>query len=61
MNVPTNIELGNDPRPQLYDIVDDIAEKHNIADELPEVVNELAALLSQIKSAGRTRGRIKPE
>jgi arylsulfatase A-like enzyme len=56
MNVPTNIELGNDPHPQLYDIVDDIGEKRNIAAEHPEVVEELDKLLRKIKSAGRTRG-----
>ncbi len=57
MNVPTNIELGNDPQPQLYDVVEDIAEKHNVAGEHPEVVKELDALLQKIKADGRSRPR----
>ena len=55
MNVPTNIELGNDPRPQLYDILEDVAEKNNIAAKHPEAVKNLDALLQKIKAAGRTR------
>ncbi|MBN2593757.1 MAG: arylsulfatase [Sedimentisphaerales bacterium] len=51
----TNIELGIDPQPQLYNLRDDIGEKHNIASEHPEIVEELAALLSRIRNDGRTR------
>jgi arylsulfatase A-like enzyme len=55
MNESTHIELGNDPVPQLYDIVNDPAETRNIAAEHPEVVEELRRLLERIKKAGRTR------
>ncbi len=55
MNVPTNIELGNDPNAQLYNIIDDSGEKHNIATEHPEIVRDLDNLLQRIKNAGRTR------
>ncbi len=55
MNVPTNIELGNDPNPQLYHIIEDPGEKRNIATEHPEIVKDLDSRLQRIKSAGRTR------
>ncbi len=55
MNVPTNIELGNDPNPQLYHIIEDPGEKRNIATEHPEIVKDLDNRLQRIKSAGRTR------
>lgn len=50
-----NIELGNDPQPQLYNLKNDIGEKNNLAAEHPEIVKELAALLDKIKSDGRSR------
>ncbi len=55
INRNVNIELGNDPEPQLYDLENDLGEKHNVAAEHPEVVKELAALLKKIKDSGRTR------
>jgi arylsulfatase A-like enzyme len=55
MNVATNIELGNDPNAQLYNIVDDPGEKRNIAAEHPEIVKDLDERLQRIKNAGRTR------
>jgi arylsulfatase A-like enzyme len=55
LNRNVNIELGNDPEPQLYDIKSDIGEKNNIASELPEIVRELAALLKKIRDDGHTR------
>ncbi|WP_202182934.1 sulfatase family protein [Chitinophaga solisilvae] len=50
-----NIELGNDPAPQLYDIAGDPAEKKNVAAQHPEVVKALAAELQALKDAGRSR------
>ncbi len=44
-----NIELGNLPQPQLYNMRNDISEQHNVADKHPDVVKELAALLDKIK------------
>jgi arylsulfatase A len=55
INRNVNIELGNDRKPQLYDLRTDLGEKHNVAAEHPETVKELAALLRKIKAAGRTR------
>jgi arylsulfatase A-like enzyme len=55
INKNTNIELGIDPQPQLYNLKDDIGEKHNIASEHPEIVKELANLLKEIRNDGHTR------
>lgn len=55
INKNTNTELGVDPQPQLYNLKDDIGEKHNIASEHPEIVKELAALLKKIRNDGHTR------
>jgi arylsulfatase A-like enzyme len=44
-----NIELGNDPLPQLYDLVHDLGEQHNLAAERPERVAALAALLQRVR------------
>lgn len=51
----TNIELGNDTIPQLYNLKDDIGEKNNLATINPEKVNELADLLKQVRDNGRSR------
>jgi hypothetical protein len=55
VNANTNTELGNDPQPQLYHLRDDLAEKHNVAAEHPEVVKEMADLLREIRERGRSR------
>jgi len=55
INKNTNTELGIDSQPQLYNLRDDLDEKHNIASKHPEVVKELAGLLKKIKVDGRTR------
>ena len=52
INSNVNIELGNDPQPQLYSLKNDLGEKHNLAAERPETVKELAALLRKIRSDG---------
>jgi arylsulfatase A len=51
----TNIELGNDPQPQLYDLSVDLGERRNVAGEHPEVVHELSARLARIRQDGRSR------
>jgi len=51
----TNIETGNDPSPQLYNIKTDIGEKNNLASQHPEIVTELSDLLNRIKEKGRSR------
>jgi len=55
INKNTNTELGLDQQPQLYNLKNDLGEKHNVASEHPEVVEELAALLKKIRDDGRTR------
>ncbi len=55
INRNVNIELGNDPKPQLYNLKEDLGERHNLAEKHPERVAELAALLARLKAAGRSR------
>lgn len=45
-----NIESGNSPEPQLYDLRKDIGEKHNVAGQFPDKLKELDALLSNSKN-----------
>ena len=49
INALTNIELGNNPLPQLYDLHNDLSEKNNLAAQKPEITNELAGLLRKTK------------
>ena len=49
----TKTEMGNDPMPQLYDLANDPSEQHNIAQQHPDVVQELSSLLKDIKAAGQ--------
>ena len=51
----TKMELGNDPKPQLYNISIDPSEKNNVAAAHPEMVKELSTLLEQVK-AGKNQG-----
>lgn len=44
-----DIETGNLPEPQLYNLNDDAAEQHNLAPKYPEKVKALAALLEASK------------
>jgi arylsulfatase A-like enzyme len=43
------IESGNSPEPQLYHLQEDIGEKRNVANQYPEKVKELEALLQKMK------------
>ena len=49
------IETGMITQPQLYNLLDDIGERNNIADEHPDVVERLATLIDQVKSTPKTR------
>ena len=51
----TNIELGNDPEPQLYDLSKDAGETQNLAAQHPERVKNMEALLQKIRQDGRSR------
>jgi len=48
----TNIELGNDPEPQLYNLSLDLEETINLASQEPERLVELAGILERVR-AGR--------
>lgn len=49
MNKNTNIELGNDPEPQLYNLAKDKGEKNNVAAKYPEQVENLSATLKNVR------------
>jgi arylsulfatase A-like enzyme len=51
----TNIELGNDPAPQLYDLATDLGERTNLAARHPDRVSRMAGMLKAIRESGRTR------
>ncbi len=48
----TNIELGNDPAPQLYDLTADPAEQQNLALAQPDRVAAMTRKLEEIKARG---------
>lgn len=48
-NELTNIELGNNPLPQLYNLKTDKGEVNNVAIQFPSVVKEMADLLNEIR------------
>lgn len=54
-NPRTDIELGHNPEPQLYNLADDIGERKNLANEQPEKLAELVELLKQVREAEITR------
>jgi arylsulfatase A-like enzyme len=51
----TDIETGNDPGGQLYDLSRDVGEKENLALKHPERMRDMAAQLATIRETGRTR------
>lgn len=55
ISATTGIELGRDKQPQLYNLKNDLGEKHNIAAQHPEIVKELSGVLKKIREAGRSR------
>lgn len=52
MNKNVNIELGNNPLNQLYDVSSDIREQTNLAASNPDIVKELTELLEKVKNRG---------
>lgn len=48
-SVFTNTELGNDPKPQLYNLKEDIGEKNNLAEKYPDKVEKLSDILKREK------------
>jgi arylsulfatase A-like enzyme len=55
VSATTGIELGRDMQPQLYNLKNDLGEKHNLATQHPDIVKELAAMLKNIRDSQRTR------
>ncbi len=51
----TGIDLGSRPYPQLYNLAEDLGETNNLAEEHPELVEELHAELEALRAAGRSR------
>lgn len=49
----TNVEIGNDPQGQVYDLSKDPGEANNVIAAHPEKVEELKAVLEKTRSAGR--------
>ncbi|MHA8052678.1 sulfatase family protein [Aquirufa sp. OSTEICH-129A] len=49
LNKLVNIELGNNPLPQLYHLTSDLSEKNNVASQHPDLVKELSDMLQKIK------------
>ncbi|MEO5649849.1 MAG: arylsulfatase [Ginsengibacter sp.] len=45
-----DIEMGNSPSPQLYNLKEDVGEKNNVANQYPEKAKELEKLLNEIKN-----------
>jgi len=45
----TDIELGNDTVPQLYNLSEDLGEQHNLAGENPDKLQEMETLLEEIR------------
>jgi arylsulfatase A-like enzyme len=56
----TNIELGNDPAPQLYNLTADPGERTNVAAQHPDRVRRMAGMLKAIRESGRTRRGSRP-
>lgn len=46
---PTNTELGNDPKPQLYNLAEDPGELNNLIERFPERMAEMAKNLERIR------------
>jgi len=49
INNQVNIELGNNEKPQLYNLKKDAREKNNVADQYPEILNRLMAKLAEVR------------
>jgi len=55
INKLTNIELGYDPAPQLYNLKTDLGEKNNVAAKNPKQVSMMEALLKTIRESSKSR------
>ncbi|MGC4235054.1 MAG: arylsulfatase, partial [Niabella sp.] len=55
INKNTQTELGNDSKPQLYNLKKDTGEKENLADKFPAKVEALSKLTEFVRSNNNTR------
>ncbi len=55
VEVNTNIELGNLPDPQLYNLSQDIGQIRNVASEQKDMVSKMSARLDKMLTSERTR------
>lgn len=55
LNRATNTELGNDSKPQLYNLASDPGEKNNLAAQYPDRVKQMAATLNKLREDRRSR------
>ena len=46
------IETGRDANPQLYDLMRDPGERRNLADQHPEILQQMEELLAQVRRSG---------
>ena len=54
--IPERIESNADePTYQLYNLAHDLAETNNVANDHPEIVERLAAILDQFRTSGKSR------
>lgn len=53
-NASTGTEMGNDPKPQLYDLAKDPGETANLAEQHPDRVAAMSSRLNSLRTTGRT-------
>lgn len=58
VNDLVNIELGNDPEPQVYDVVKDPGQRNNLAKQNPALLASLKKRYETLR--GKTEGAIEP-
>ena len=51
MNKDTNTEMGNSPKPQLYNLKSDPGETTNLAEQFPDKVLELKTKLEKVRKS----------
>jgi arylsulfatase A-like enzyme len=56
VQINTQTETGNSPEPQLYDLASDPGERRNLAQEHPDRVARMAAMLERIRKVPANRG-----
>lgn len=52
---PKNKDRALPPKPQVFNLADDLAETNNLADKMPEKARELVEFLAKVRASERTR------